>query len=254
MKIQLIRHAAMRVNFNGYNILVDPMLSAKGTMPAVPNSPQPRCNPLVDLPSIPILENIDAVLLTHIHRDHLDDEAIRLLPKDLPVFCQLADELIISEYGFQDIQPIQEKKEWQGITFIRTGGHHGTGEIGEKMGKVSGYVLKAAGEPSLYISGDTIWCSEVQAALEEHKPEVSVVFTGAAQFLAGDPITMTAEDVQQVCLTNPSMKVVAVHMEAWNHCLLTRADLDSFAKANGFSEQLYIPQDGETIDFGGLDK
>jgi hypothetical protein len=48
---------------------------------------------------------------------------------------------------------------------VRTGGRHGTGEIGEKMGPVSGYVLRGPGEPVVYIAGDTVWCPEVAAAL-----------------------------------------------------------------------------------------
>lgn len=249
MNIELLRHATMIVSFKGINLLVDPMLGAQGLTPAIPNSPQPRLNPLVDLPRVPNMENINAILLTHIHGDHLDKEARRIIPKELPVFCQSGDEEKLCEYGFKNVKQINEQAVWQGITFIRTGGHHGTGEIGKKMGKVSGYVLQAAGEPSLYISGDTIWCSEVQTALTEHKPEVSVVFAGAAQFLEGDPITMTSEDVQAVCHTNPAMEVVAVHMEALNHCLLTRAELNSFAKEHGFKGQLYIPQDGEKLQF-----
>ncbi len=37
----------------------------------------------------------------------------------------------------------------------RTSGRHGSGQIGEQMGAVSGFVLAAAGEPTLYIAGDT---------------------------------------------------------------------------------------------------
>lgn len=249
MKIQLIRHAAMKVSFNGYNLLVDPMLSAKGTMPAVENSPEPRCNPLVGIPDISILENIHAVLISHTHRDHFDEQAAWLLPKNIPFFCQPCDEQKIREYGFIDIRPVNEKQEWQGISIFRTGGQHGTGEIGKKMGKVSGFALKAAEEQVLYIAGDTVWCPEVKAAIKKYKPTVTVVFAGAAQFLIGQPITMTAEDVEAVCRFSPEIKVIAVHMEAFNHCLLTRQQLRDYARTKSFSHQLYIPEDGQEIDF-----
>ncbi len=54
------------------------------------------------------------------------------------------------------------------------------------MGAVSGFVLAAAGEPTLYIAGDTIWCEEVRTALEQHQPDVVVVNAGAAQLAEGD--------------------------------------------------------------------
>ena len=35
------------------------------------------------------------------------------------------------------------------------------------MGKVSGFVLKYIGQPTLYIAGDTIWCDEVENAIKK---------------------------------------------------------------------------------------
>jgi L-ascorbate metabolism protein UlaG (beta-lactamase superfamily) len=136
---------------------------------------------------------------------------------------------------------------WQDIVFTRTGGRHGTGEIGQKMGPVSGFVLQAAGEPTLYIAGDTIWCEEVAQALTTHQPDVTVVNAGAAQFLTGDPITMTAENVCQVCRALPKTRVIAVHMEAINHCLLTRRQLRERLEQERVSAQVVIPADGEII-------
>ena len=46
---------------------------------------------------------------------------------------------------------------WHGIAVTRTPGQHGTGpeELAD-MGQVSGFVLQAPGEPTLYWTGDTI--------------------------------------------------------------------------------------------------
>lgn len=62
--------------------------------------------------------------------------------------------------------------------------------------------------------------------------------TGSAQFLEGDPITMTADDVVTTC----------VRMETINHCLLTRADLAFQLEAARVSNQVTIPNDGEWVD------
>jgi hypothetical protein len=53
---------------------------------------------------------------------------------------------------------------------------------------------------------------------------------------------MTAEDVVQVC-RKTSGAVIAVHMEAINHCLLLRKHLAQAADAAGV--KVIIPQDGE---------
>jgi len=248
MKIQLIRHATVLIEINGQRILLDPMLSEAGKMPAVPGVANTSDNPLVNLSVDPsTLINADAILVTHTHRDHFDDTAMQLLPHITQLFCQASDREKFREAGFTNVQIIDKCQEWNGITISRTEGQHGTGRIGQKMGPVSGFVLEAKGEPSLYITGDTIWCPEVQSVLEKYRPQIVVCFAGAAQFSSGDPITMTKEAIVNVCKHAPSAKIIAIHMEAWNHCSLSRQELTEYVAANTFAEQVYIPDDGEWI-------
>jgi L-ascorbate metabolism protein UlaG (beta-lactamase superfamily) len=138
---------------------------------------------------------------------------------------------------------------WEGIEFRRTGGRHGTGEIGAAMVPVSGFVLHTPDEPTLYIAGDTIWCPEVEDALTEYQPQVTVVKAGAARFVAGDPITMSGTNVAEVCHYAPGTTVVAVHMEAINHCLLSRNDLQALLDGENLSQRVRIPADGERMNF-----
>src|SRR5215467_7966016 len=224
MKLQLVRHATLLLDYAGMRILVDPMLSEAGAMSAIQNSPQPRPNPLLPLP-FPveqILDGVQLVLVTHTHRDHWDDAAIQLVPKDLPLLCQPED--------MKKMEAVYYMKHWSHICVTRTPAQHGTGEIARAMAPSSGYVLTSAGEPTLYITGDTIWYDQVAETIKENNPQVIVVNAGAAQFLHGDPITMTAGDVVRVCRATPNAQVVAVHMEAINHCLLTRAELAQHAE------------------------
>jgi L-ascorbate metabolism protein UlaG (beta-lactamase superfamily) len=244
MQLQLIRHATLLLEYAGMHVLVDPMLGDAGTAPPIQNSPEPRPNPLVPLPcpAIEIVSGIQATLVTHTHRDHWDDAAIQILPKDLPLFCQPEDEAKMQAVHFVNTVPVQHARNWSNIYITRTRGQHGTGEIGKAMAPVSGFVLQNSGEPTLYLAGDTIWCDEVKAAIEQFKPDVTVVNAGAARFLQGDPITMTAEDVVQVC-RKTSGAVIAAHMEAISHCLLLRKHLAQAADAAGV--KVIIPQDGE---------
>ncbi|HWP97788.1 MAG TPA: MBL fold metallo-hydrolase, partial [Syntrophomonadaceae bacterium] len=204
MKIQLIRHATILLIINGKRILIDPMLGKLGSMTAVPDVANTSDNPLVDL-SVDLLSlvDVDAIIVTHTHRDHFDEAAMRLLSSNTPLFCQPEDVSKITQAGFTNVWPVEQNLTWSGIQIIRTGGQHGTGTIGEKMGPVSGFVLQADGEVSLYITGDTVWCPEVQEVLERCCPQIIVCFAGAAQFSQGGPITMTKEDVFEVCNNAP---------------------------------------------------
>lgn len=250
MHIRLIRHATLQIRFGGKTLLADPMLSPAGAMPPVPNVPDARPNPLVELP-VPVEQLLqpDAVLLTHRHRDHWDAAAAELLDRDLPVLCQPQDADALAEQGFRRLLPVDTSAAWAGIRLHRTGGRHGRGLLGRSLGPVSGYVLEADGEPTLYIAGDTVWCADVRKTLARHRPDVSVLFAGAARFAAGSPVTMADKDIAEVCLARPEMQVIAAHLEAWNHCRMTRRGLRDDMRKRGFGRQVAVPEDGETLEF-----
>jgi len=250
MKIQLLRHATLIVTIDGKKILVDPMLSQAEVMPPIANSPNSHRNPLVDLNiELDFQQDIDGVLLTHTHRDHFDDAAAERIPLNKLILCQPEDENKLKNLGFFKIYPINDKLCWKGIDIQRTGGQHGTGEIAAQMAPVSGYVLQAEGEPSLYIAGDSIYCEVVSSVINKYQPNLMIVNAGGARFNCGDPITMTAEDVAKVCRQATKTQIIAVHMEAINHCIESRDALRTFLNLEGITDQVVIPMDGEILTY-----
>jgi L-ascorbate metabolism protein UlaG (beta-lactamase superfamily) len=249
MKIQLIRHATLLIEIGGRRLLVDPMFSPKGTFDPTPSMlPQLR-NPLVELPiKLDQLPQIDAVIVTHRHPDHWDMAAAEWLPKDMPLLCQAEDADAFRKDGFTAIVPLENHSASSllGLSITRTGGRHGRGAIGQKMGTVSGFVLADKSE-TLYIAGDTVWCEEVGTALDAFRPAAAVLFAGEARFTAGGPITMGTIDIMAVLERSPETKVITAHMESWNHCGLTRAALREDVRIEGMEERVIVPEDGEWV-------
>ena len=157
------------------------------------------------------------MLVTHRHRDHLDGTAERLLPRDVPTFCQPDDASALYDLGL-DVRPIDDALDWNGLELRRVPGRHGSGAIAEALAPVSGFVL---GE--LYLAGDTVWYDDVADTIDRFSPRVAIVNAGGASFLEGGLIVMGIDDVREVASRVPV--VVCVHMEALNHCHLSRADL-----------------------------
>lgn len=249
MRLRLLRHATLVVQTGDVRLLIDPMLDPVGTQPPVPETPDPRHNPLVGLPVEPLdaVAGISAVLVTHLHGDHFDRTALGVVPRDRPILCQPRDQPMFVRAGLQ-ATVADGTLELGMVRITRTSGQHGTGAIGQEMGDSSGYVIAADGEPTLYVAGDTVWCPEVQDAITTHEPAVIVVNAGAARFIHGDPITMDVADVVATCNAAPDALIVAVHMEAMNHCGLTRAALRAAIANAGLDGRVATPADGETLE------
>jgi L-ascorbate metabolism protein UlaG (beta-lactamase superfamily) len=235
VRLTLVRNATIVLELRGLRLLVDPMLDEAGARPPIENTANPVPNPTVPLPfaAEDVVRGIDAVLVTHRHRDHLDGRAEELLPRDVPVFCQPEDEGALRDLGF-DARPVEDELDWDGIRTVRAPARHGRGAIAEALGPVSGFLVD-----DVYLAGDTVWYEGVAETIERHRPRVAVVNAGGAEFLEGGLIIMGVDDVREVAARAPV--VVAVHMEALNHCFLTRAELRAALP------DVLVPEDGETL-------
>jgi hypothetical protein len=107
--------------------------------------------------------------------------------------------------------------------------------MAEALGPVSGFVLD-----DLYLAGDTVWYDGVERTIERFSPRVAVVNAAGASFLEGGLIVMGIDDVREVVARVPV--VVAVHLEALNHCPVTRAELAAAVPG------VVIPRDGATVE------
>ena len=236
MQLTLVRNATLLLELAGKRVLVDPMLDDEGARPPIEGTRNPVPNPTAPLPmpAEEVVAGLDAVIVTHRHRDHLDGTAEELLPRDVPVFCQPEDEDALRELGV-DARAVDDEVDWGGLRIVRTPGRHGTGPIADALAPVSGFVLGG-----LYIAGDTVWYEGVEATIERHQPRVAVVNAGGAEFAEGGLIIMGIDDVREVVARVPT--VVAVHLEALNHCYLTRAALRAALP------DVLVPADGETLE------
>jgi len=236
VELTLVRNATLLLELAGKRVLVDPMLDDEGARPPIEGTRNPVPNPTAPLPmpAEEVVAGLDAVIVTHRHRDHLDGTAEELLPRDVPVFCQPEDEDALRELGV-DARAVDDEVEWDGLRIVRTPGRHGTGPIADALAPVSGFVLGG-----LYIAGDTVWYEGVEATIERHQPRVAVVNAGGAEFAEGGLIIMGIDDVREVAARVPT--VVAVHLEALNHCYLTRAAIRASLP------DVLVPADGETLE------
>lgn len=247
MQLRLIRNATMKITYAGHTLLTDPMLSPKAAFDGFAGIAR---NPTVDLPvSVEeILNEVEAIVVSHDHPDHIDPAAIAAIPNEMPILCQPGDVVKLGEHGFRNVTAIENSLSWKGLTLTRTGGNHGKGEILNRMGSVSGFVLQAEEEPTVYWVGDSIWCDTVKAAIETHRPDIIITHSGGATLPGYAPIIMDGEQTLTTSQAAPTAIMVAIHLEALDHCTVGRAELRHMAEEAGIpASRLMIPEDGEFI-------
>jgi len=245
----------MVIQCHEHKILVDPCLNPKGSLPPYTLfRRKPQFNPLVDLPpdAKSMLDQITAGLITHCrygHFDHLDKSGIRLLAeKQVPVYCNRPDEPFLKRRRINTIPlKLNQRSDFVtgSITAFPTA--HGHGLAGFLMRPGSGYFIEPAREKTIYISGDTVMTQTVRHVLNELRPDISVLNAGTPILDFGKPILMTVDEQLDFIRTAPG-KVIAVHLDAFNHCLTTREILREAVLKEGLSGKVIIPEDGELID------
>ncbi len=248
MRLRLLRNATLRLSYSGLCFLADPYLAPRFSRPSFTGASP---NPLVDLPCSPeeAVAGIDAAIVSHLHSDHFDPLARNLVPKAIPLFCQPWDRKEIEREGFTNVIPVKDSLHWRDVLITRTPCRHGSGEVLDEMGQASGFVLQAAGEPTLYWVGDSIWCEEVARSIARFAPQVIVTHSSGAVWGAGVLIVMDAAQTLEVCRAAAQSTVIAVHMEALDHGTVSRRELRAQAETSGIPpERLHIPLDGEEIE------
>ena len=246
----MVRNATLLIEYNGKKILVDPMLSPKG---AIESWAGIQTNPTVDLkmPVNDIVKGLDLVMVTHTHDDHFDKAASKILDKSIELINQPADKGFFQKEGFINADALEDNKLWNGITIHRIEAEHGSGEVLKLMGNTSGFVLQTKNQPTLYIVGDAIWTDAIKKTIEKFKPDYIIVNSGGALIKGYEDSPIIMDEMQTMSLISNSgkAKVIAVHMDALDHCRTTRSSLSK--KAAEFkigTDKLLIPKDGEVIN------
>ena len=257
MKITQLRNATVVIEANNQVILVDPMLAPMGAIPPLKYLTTSRQrNPLVELPetSNAVLKRVTHCLITHCqkgHFDHLDRAGVKWLrEQQTPVYCMETDAHYLAKKGLP-VVPLSTASEPQAFmngSILPIPCVHGRGIIGSMMVHGYGYFIQLPGQPSLYLAGDTILTQDVKNCLTGQKPDIAILPAGGARFDVGGDIIMGEDDVIAATQLSTGI-VIANHLEALDHCPVTRRELAHRRNKENLQDRLLIPADGDTLQF-----
>lgn len=263
MRIHHLRNATFVIESGTYFILVDPMLSKEKALPPFSKKRhKAERNPTVPMPdnAQEILDKVTHCLITHSqklgikalqHTDHLDGPGENFLrSRNIPVICRRQDAPYLIKLGINVETTLRYWKadKLLGGKITSVPAQHGHGWVKKLMANGAGFHLQLPNEPSIYISGDTVFSKDVERALTELKPDIAVMASGSASLDFGSHILMTMEELIAFTKTAPG-KVIANHLESLNHCPTTRTHLKDVLKYNNLLSKTYIPEDGESLNF-----
>lgn len=263
MKIHHLRNATLVIETDSDFILVDPMLGEVGTIPPFAYLKyKMQKNPLVPLPenASELLRQVTHCLVTHsqkwgieplTHLDHFDKAGREFLKTNyIPVATLERDVKYMNKHGigvsvaldYWNPQPFLGGQ----VTAVRA--QHGHSWMHRLMVNGAGFFVELPHEPSIYISGDTVYIDDVDRVLNELKPDIAVVAAGQATLDVGGPILMDVDEVVRFVEAAPGL-VIANHMEALNHCPTTRKMLQEVLESKNLMEKVWIPQDGDVYEY-----
>jgi len=253
MKIQQIRNATIIVHMGNHKFLIDPMLSDVGAFRNFKREGDDKqANPIVPLPvqTEEALRGVTDCIITHCQRGHLDhiDQAgvIFLTENNIPVLSAADDFEYLREQG---LDPIEFIDGTHGMRVVPIKARHGHGPEGDLLGPGHGWFMAAPGEPSIYITGDTVLVDSVRNAISQLKPDVIIAPASCANFGVGEDILFPLTELVELVKIAPG-EVIFNHLEALDHCPTTRKDLMALMTKENLSEKVLIPDDGELLTIG----
>jgi len=141
-----VGHATVLVEVDGTRLLTDPVLRG-------------RVGPLVrhgGAPAPETAENLDAVLISHLHRDHVDLPSLRRLGRETPMLVPPGSAGFFAHHGFTaatELAPGESRRVGQ-LTVTAVDAHHDGGRRRfAPEPRAVGFLL--GGRRRVYFAGDT---------------------------------------------------------------------------------------------------
>src|SRR6185312_5802347 len=143
-RIVYVGHATVGIELDGARLLTDPLL-------------RPRIGPLRRhgrAPAADVAAGLDAILISHLHRDHLDLRALRRLAPGVPLIVPAGTRAFFARRGFGAVVELAPGRSHQlgSVVVTATRADHEIGRRGVDAEAV-GYLVE--GTRRLYFAGDT---------------------------------------------------------------------------------------------------
>jgi L-ascorbate metabolism protein UlaG (beta-lactamase superfamily) len=247
LRITLIGGPTALIEIDGFRLLTDPTFDAPGDYQLPHVKLEKLTGPALSAEAI---GEVDAVLLSHDqHADNLDHSGKDFLQKAKRVLTTIAGAERLGHHA-EGLAPWDTTeltaKDGRSLTITATPARHGPAGIEPLSGDVIGFVLSSAkaGQPPIYISGDTVWYDGVAEVARRFKAGFVLPFAGAAQTRGPFHLTMDTNDTIETARAFPDAVIIPVHIDGWAHFRQNAKDLRASFDTLGFGPRLMLLEPG----------
>lgn len=245
-------HSTILLKMSGKNILIDPVFSKRAS--PVPFTVGRFQEPALTLEELP---EIDYVIISHDHYDHLDMETVKSFrEKGAEFFVPLGVGSHLEGWGIARSR-IVERDWWQGIMrddleFVATPAQHFSGRGLKDRNKTlwASWVIRNE-EKSVYFSGDSGYASHFKAIGEAYGP-FDVAFIENGQYnIKWQTVHMLPEESAQAYFDLKAEMFIPIHWAMFELSMHTwyQPGMEIAALAEERGINLVTPKLGEVVDF-----
>ncbi len=227
MKLTWLGHSACHLAIAGKSVLIDPFFKGNAKFPA-------------DFE--PSLEQVDAIIVTHGHADHLGDTERLAKAFDATVIAMFEICVYLGARGVERTDPmnIGGTIDHGGLKITMVNALHSSALVEDgkpiTMGDPAGVVIKSS-EKTVYHAGDTDIFSDMALIQRLHQPKIGLI-------PIGDRFTMGPETAALACNEFLDLEtIIPIH---WGTFDLLSGDPDSFKPLVKRGEVL-TPAPGEPL-------
>jgi L-ascorbate metabolism protein UlaG (beta-lactamase superfamily) len=246
VRITWIGHASFFLQFASHSVLVDPNWANW-------HGPVKRQRlPGLLLNDVP---EVDLVLVTHAHFDHLHKPSLRILQAREGIVVPRGSAKLVKRLGFP---AIHEMTVWEELNFgemqvVHTPSHHwGARFLHDTHRHYGGYIVRASGK-SVFHCGDSAYFPGFKEIGKRQEIDVALLPIGAYEAPSGRDVHMNPEEAVRAFADLGAKVLIPMHFgtfplgnEPYNEPverLLMEAD------RLGISEQVLIPEEGVGIEW-----
>ena len=239
-----IGHASFLIQTHDSNVLIDPNWSK--WLKVIKRLKQPG----IDLKHLP---DIDLVLVTHAHFDHLDRRTLRRVASDQPIIVPLSVGTLVYDLGFNLVHELDywQTIELEGLRISLTPCHHwGARFLADRHRGFGGFVIEANGR-TIFHCGDSAYFPGFKEIGERYEIEVALLPIGAYDPPSGREVHMNPEEAVEAFLELRAEKLVPMHYGTFR---LGYEPLDEplarlrrCADKAGIREKVVVMKEGEPV-------